>query len=157
MGEIIERDVRGRIKSVQPYLVVHLIGSASFGIAGRKDLDFFVESKRDDMGGNIEALAGIFGDPKKVRPAFAEWNFDRDGWEVNILLIDPESRKFRDQMLACAIIKDDDGIRAEYERLKLNLDGHSQREYERRKTIFFSRITKGREKDFDKLMRHYRP
>lgn len=153
----IEGEIRARIRGKNPQLTVHLIGSASFGIAGRRDLDFFVESNREDMVANIASFRGIFGNPERVKPAFAEWNLDRDGWEVNILLIDPESRKFREQMLACAIIKDDKDVRAEYERLKLNLNGHPQREYERRKTLFFSRITKGREKDFDELMKHYRP
>lgn len=135
--EIIIKDVRSVMSEQFP---IHLLGSVSMGIAGQRDIDIFVECKASDFSSHIDDLSSIFGKPVRKKRDYIEWQTYRDGWGVDILLIDPTTEKFKDQSSVAWAIQNDEKLKREYEQLKLECNGKSLREYQRRKHKFLEEL-----------------
>ncbi|NTW15055.1 MAG: phosphotransferase [Candidatus Moranbacteria bacterium] len=142
-GEEIARAVIQEIRAAQPDdVTVHLLGSVSMGIAGRRDIDIFVECDPDAFRPRAARLSEAFGPSVRTKPEYVEWEFVRDGWEIDILLIDPESAKFGYQTSVVWMVQQDPVLRSRYDVLKRSLDGKTLREYEQAKRRFFSGLRK---------------
>ncbi|MFZ1735599.1 MAG: phosphotransferase [Candidatus Moraniibacteriota bacterium] len=140
-GLDVSESVMAELRLVLPRnSIIHLLGSASMGIAGRRDVDIFIECPRANLRHRSRCISSIFGSPARRKNSFIEWEVHRDNWEIDILLIDPTTEKFKNQMKVDRILRNDKLIRSEYEKLKQSLDGKSFREYERAKYEFFMRV-----------------
>jgi tRNA A-37 threonylcarbamoyl transferase component Bud32 len=120
----------------------HLIGSVGLGIAGRRDIDIFIECFPDSFELAGERLQSLLGLPDSRKAQYWEWKKEKEGWEVDILLIDPQSEKFKYQTGVVWRMQRDPLLLSEYERLKYSLNGKSERDYEREKQKFFMKIEK---------------
>ncbi len=133
MTDLVIKDIRSVMSEQFP---IHLLGSVSMGIAGRRDIDIFIECRATDFSSHIEDISSLFGKPVRKKRDYIEWQTKRDGWEIDILLIDPTTEKFKDQSSVVWAIQNDEKLKQEYEQLKLECNGKSFREYERRKHEF---------------------
>lgn len=129
-----------KIGAIAPELRVHLIGSVSMGIAGQRDIDIFIEGRPAEFARYQAEFAPMLGIPTRKKKDYLEWEFEENGWEVDILLIDPTSEKFKSQTEVVWAIQNNLAWLTEYEALKLSHNGVSMREYERAKHQFFERI-----------------
>jgi hypothetical protein len=84
----------------------------------------------------------LLGLPDSRKAQYWEWKKEKEGWEVDILLIDPQSEKFKYQTGVVWRMQRDPLLLSEYERLKYSLNGKSERDYEREKQKFFMKIEK---------------
>lgn len=128
------------IKSISkeyPKLKVNFFGSAALKVAGQRDVDLFVESKAENFDRYLPVFIKLFGKPIKRRREFIEWNFSKNGIDVELLLIDPRSRMLQRQIRAFRLLKNN---REEYALLKSRCIGLSSREYEREKALFFYKV-----------------
>jgi GrpB-like predicted nucleotidyltransferase (UPF0157 family) len=123
-----------------PNFIIHLLGSVSMCVAGQRDVDIFVECPTAEFRRHMDEISSFFGGPIRKKRKYVEWQFDREGWEVDVLLIDPTSEKFKDQLSVVWMLQRDKALRREYERIKWAYDGKSVREYERAKHAFFNRL-----------------
>jgi GrpB-like predicted nucleotidyltransferase (UPF0157 family) len=127
------------VKTINPLLVAHFIGSASLGIPGQNDIDIFVESTPSLFETYIPMFTSYFTAPKKIRPEFVLWDIKKNNYEVEIVLIDPKSNKYIEQMKGYLAIKNDPKLRAEYIELKQSLANSSVQEYAQKKMEFFNK------------------
>jgi phosphatidyl-myo-inositol alpha-mannosyltransferase len=121
-------------------LKINFIGSSQLEIAGQRDIDILIECSTIDFEKYIPVLEKLFGPYKKKKRHFIEWFFNTEGYEVELVLIDPNSSKFREQMASFNILSRNKIILREYEKLKNSANGLSIREYQKRKILFFHRI-----------------
>lgn len=131
-----------KIGAIAPELRVHLIGSVSMGIAGQRDIDIFIEGRPAEFSRYQAKFAPLLGIPTRKKKEYLEWKFEEDGWEIDILLIDPTSEKFKSQTEVVWVIQNNPALLTEYEALKLSHNGVSMREYERAKHSFLERVRK---------------
>lgn len=132
--------VINKLKKSSPKLNVYLVGSIGLGISGRGDIDLFATCDHKTFNKTIPNISAIFGDPKKVRKKFAEWNFVFKNHKVQLVLIDPNSRRFINQMKLFNLLKYNHYLLKRYEKLKMKLDGLPEEEYVIRRMYFFNQI-----------------
>lgn len=133
------------IRAMVPDLTVHLIGSVCMGIAGQRDIDIFIECPRQAFRIYRVLLSNIYGKPTREKREYLEWQFERDAWEVDVLLIDPTSEKFQDQTSVVWAIQKDPKLLSQYEQLKLSFNGAPFRDYERAKGAFLNHLRRALE------------
>ncbi len=140
----VSQALRERIEGLGLGLKIHLIGSAHLGISGQRDIDIFIESPERDFEKYVPALIDLFGSFKRKSRDFIEWLFVTEGYEVELVLIDPKSIKFQDQLATFHLLGSSQDILRAYEQLKLSAhkESVSMREYQKRKLLFFHRISK---------------
>ena len=137
-SKIIAEQFEAKIHSVAPQLLVHFIGSSSLKIAGCKDIDLFIECGGGEFERYLPKFKTIFGEPSRSKKGYVEWEIEQAGWEIDVLLIDPTTEKFQDQMQTFLILQRNESLRSEYEKLKWNLNGFSIFKYTGIKILFFS-------------------
>jgi hypothetical protein len=126
-----------KIKNVYPGLSVHLLSSVALGIAGQNDIDIFIECNKEKLKDYLKGLIGVLGSPKKIRANFIEWAFTIKNSEVQVLLIDPKNPLLEKVLKTFGFLKQNKEILKAYEKLKIDSNGVSEREYARRKLEFF--------------------
>src|SRR3989344_6875430 len=129
-----------KIKEVLPDLEVLFMGASALGIAGQNDIDLNVLSTPTEYPKYLPLLEELFGKPTKANPNLVKWEFVEGGFEVELYLTDKDSTSLREQIKTFEILRDDTGLAKEYEKIKLESDGLSFREYMRRKYEFFNKI-----------------
>ncbi len=137
---IAESIIRELKRAVQGNLIIHLLGSVSLRIAGKRDIDIFIECAAVDFNLYVQDIVKILGDPVLKKWNYIEWKIEREGWEINILLIDPTTEKFKDQMTTTNILQNNKLLCDEYEKLKWSLNGASSCEYESAKYRFYEHL-----------------
>lgn len=129
-----------KLRAKHPELKIYFVGSAVLKIAGQKDIDLFVVSKPKNFHIYLPTLCTLFGEPMKKRKNFIEWHLEKNGCSIEVLLIDPLNNIFRGPLKTFTILKNNQRLRREYERIKLKSNGVSVREYKKRRLEFFNRI-----------------
>lgn len=132
--------LRDDLAALVPELTVHLLGSVGLGIAGWKDIDIFIPCSRRDFRLYSERLTSYLGYPDLVRGDYLEWKKQEAGFEVDILLIDPQSLKYKLQMDTMYAIRTNPELLKKYETLKLSFHGRPMRAYETAKKNFFTEV-----------------
>jgi len=127
------------VQNIDKTLITHFIGSASLGIRGQNDIDIFVESPTNLFEKYIPLFDKDFSSPQKIKTEFILWNFNQCGYDIELVLIDPKSHKFIDQMKGYNAIKNDPNLRQEYINLKNSLANSSLQEYTQKKMEFFNK------------------
>ncbi len=130
----------GELAALVPDHPIHLLGSVGMGIAGRKDIDIFIECPPAEFAACANRLAERFGAPFMERADFIEWKLVRGGYEADILVIDPTSLKFQLQAYVVWTIQHDPVLLKRYEELKLSFQGAPIRAYEAAKKDFFDEV-----------------
>jgi GrpB-like predicted nucleotidyltransferase (UPF0157 family) len=141
--EEIERIAKGiidKIHTILPELEVRHMGASSLKLSGQGDIDIYIFSKPNDFDTHKPLLVKIFGNSKSKKFDSIAWKFETDGHEVELYLTDPTSQPMQRQIRVFEILKIDDALRKEYEKLKEKLNGKSFKEYQRRKYEFYHKI-----------------
>lgn len=123
-----------------PGLKIHFLGSAVLGIAGQRDIDLLAAADPSQFHRYIAGISSVLGPPSKRRRTFMEWQTNREGCAVELLLADPESPLLTGPLKTFRKIKSDPSLIGRYEKLKLSSNGVSIREYKRRRLAFFNMI-----------------
>ena len=127
-----------KIHALYPDLKVHFIGSSVLGISGQKDIDLIIESPPKDFHLYISGLISILGEPTKRRRNLIEWGTKVGGCTIDVLMLDHSNPIGRKTIKTYERIKKNKLFLQQYEKLKLDSDGISLREYKRRRLQFFN-------------------
>ncbi len=138
----VSEEVLQKLKRTVPSLPIHFVGSASLKIAGRGDLDLFVECPTNSQRLCSAKISRVFGKPTKTRSSFVEWNFVWSGVPVELSLVDPQSSILKNQLNIYSILRNNLSVLLEYEKIKKQLNGLSTKEYVIRRMEFFNDIIK---------------
>jgi len=128
-----------KIKSAEPGLGVLWMGASALGIAGQNDIDMYICSQAEDFWKHLARLKEVLGEPV-AGISIMKWEMDIDGFGVELYLTDPSTPSMLEQIKVFEILKNDAVLLKEYEKIKLEANGVSFREYMRRKYKFFNRI-----------------
>lgn len=139
----IAQEIIRSIKNVAPKLSIIYFGSSKLEISGRRDIDLFVEVKRNDFDTYLPLFVKLFKAPTKRRRKAIEWRFKRQNYTVEISMVDPKSTIYKRQEKLNKILNENKKILKEYEVLKRNLNGHTQRTYVRMRMKFFNDVLNG--------------
>lgn len=134
------QEIIGQIERELPKLQISFGGASALEIAGQNDIDLNLLSALAEYSLYLPGLVKLFGQPTKQNPSLVQWEFVRNGFDVELYLTDRNSPELQRQIRTFEIIRDNPAYKAEYEELKLSSDGQSFREYMRRKYEFFNKI-----------------
>ena len=126
------------IHSVIHGATVLFMGAAALGIAGQNDIDLYI-LHGENPNAFIRKIVKIFG-PPMPDISIVKWQFQRDGFDVELYISDPATESMREQIRIFEILRDDKQLRQRYEILKKASDGFALREYMRRKYEFFNEL-----------------
>jgi len=129
-----------QIKNESPNLEIFFGGASALGIAGQNDIDLNLLSTPEDYGKYIPTLTELFGQPAKTNPTLVKWEFNKDGFDIELYLTDKNSKELKRQIAVFDKLKTDLKLLKEYEQIKLASNGLPFREYMRRKYEFFNKI-----------------
>jgi hypothetical protein len=135
-GYNLTRIIRKKLSSCK----VHFVGSTSLKIPGSGDIDILIESPSKEFKKYLSKLITLFGKPKKSRVFFHEWKFYKNKYLVELSLIDPNCHEFKVRMKIYNTLKNDRIKLALYKKLLTNLNGETEREYDRNRQIFFNEL-----------------
>jgi hypothetical protein len=135
----VAKSVINRLYSQLPGVRIHFIGSVALGLSGMKDIDILVEADPVKFSLYVPRLTELFGQPEKYKNQFIEWKICKQGFIVEILVIDSKSRMFKLQMEVFKKLQKSKRKRDAYNKIKLEADGISYREYQRQKIDFYRR------------------
>ena len=135
---IIDR-VRSSISEVWP---IKFIGASALGISGQKDIDAYILCPVGEFKLYLPALTKEFGNPKPwyVGQTSIVWNWEEDGYNIELYLTDPDSPATQEQLKVFELLKDNPKLLTEYEQLKQIFDGKSYHDYQKAKYEFYNRI-----------------
>lgn len=136
--------VVAKIKAVKPDWNVWPMGSSELGIAGQNDIDINIPTRTDQYQDYLPTLKELFGSPRQEEKLPMKWEFQQDGFDVELYLTDAHSEAFKEHLDTFWILKEHPGLTKRYEELKKSANGESFREYMRRKYEFFNEISEGR-------------
>lgn len=125
------------VHSVAPELEVLFMGAAALGLPGKNDIDLDILCKIQDVRAYATKLAPVLGQPKEITEKLAVWEFEKDGFEIDIILSDPLLSHVPEQRKVFEALKASPDLLAKYKKLKELCDGMDYEEYERRKKAFF--------------------
>ncbi len=128
-----------KIKASLPGIKVLFMGATALGIAGQNDIDIYVLADPKEFSKYLPSLKKLLGKPKHIHKTFIEWNFEENGYSVELYLTEPPER----QIKVFQILKSDKKLLKKYENLKLKFDGKSFRDYQKAKYEFYDKILKG--------------
>ena len=137
---IVER-VRKRVTEVWE---IKFLGASALGIAGQKDIDVFLLCPADSFKLYLPSLTREFGQPKpwKTRQPSIDWEWEEDGYAVELSLTSPHSPATRRQLKVLELLQKDPALLAEYGRLKQGFDGKGYHDYQKAKYGFYNRMLK---------------
>lgn len=139
-AEKIAQAMIAKVKQALPELDVRHMGASDLGISGQPDLDIYALADPKDFDKYLPSLKKIFGKLKSSRPDSIAWEFEKEGYQVEFYLTDPNSPSMKKQIAVFEILKNDKRLLEEYEQLKAQMNGRSYREYQRKKYEFYHRI-----------------
>lgn len=136
----IAKQIIHQISSACPLLPVCFFGSSALAIDGLGDIDIFVECSAEYLSTYLPSFTALFGHYSNKEPQFVEWKFIRHGHSVDLTLIDPSHRNFRDSLLAFHLLESRPDLLNEYRQLKHAMNGKSLRAYNQETLHFFNRL-----------------
>lgn len=129
------------LKKYLPDAKIYYIGSSKLGIAGENDIDLTILGE-DQFGEYLILLEKNYGVPtrKNIEKKYVKWEFVRNGFEVELHLGSFMNANFQEQVDTQEILERNEGLRQEYEQIKLQCDGLPWKEYLTRKYEFWNKI-----------------
>lgn len=132
-------EIIAKVKNKFPKLDIYMIGASALEISGQGDLDIQILAILQEFSKYLPTLIEFFGEPKSQKPTSVRWEFEMEGYQVELYLATPE-KTVKKQFAVFEKLRDNRDLRLEYEQLKENFNGKSVREYQRRKYEFYHRI-----------------
>lgn len=129
-----------QLKKACPGMPAYLIGSTGLEICGRGDIDIYATGDPRKFDVLAKSIEPILGKASKNRPTFIEWKTNISGFDVEVVLIDPDTNRFKNQFKLFNIFKNNPLLLKEYEQLKISSNNMPQREYILKRMEFFNRI-----------------
>ncbi len=119
--------------------IIHM-GASGLKISGQNDLDLYMLAPWQEFNKYLNKLIEIFGEPKSKKQDSVAWEFNRNGFPVELYLTDPSSEPMQAQISVYQILKNNPQLLKEYENLKQAMNGKDFREYQEKKYEFYHRI-----------------
>lgn len=144
--KIVFKKIKKEMKSVlgKTARVVHK-GATSLGISGQGEIDVYIPVPTKRFNRYLQDMKLAFGEPGSLYPLErARFNLQRDGFKVEVFLINQNSRGWRDGIAFERYLKDHPKALRAYRELKEKGHGLSVREYYRRKIEFINETLTGR-------------
>jgi hypothetical protein len=135
-GLEVANQIIAEIKAVEPDLEVICIGSLPLKIAGQEDIDINAFCIKDEQPKHIENFKRLYGEPGRVGKSSIGWDFERDGFSVDVWLTDPTAETTKAQLKVFNLLKDNPELLKEYEQIKLSAKGLPYKQYQQRNTNF---------------------
>lgn len=131
-----------RIKAADIELEILYMGASALGVAGINDIDIAILCPAKDFTRHLPKLEPILGKPSKISQKNVWWEDGLviEGYLVEVYMTDPNSPALQEHFKIFEILKDDDKLRTEYQRIKENANGLLYREYQKRKYEFYNRV-----------------
>lgn len=141
-GELqrIANQIISEVKAISQDIDIRLMGATGLGISGQGDLDMYMLHPKEDFNLYLPKLIELFGEPTHQHEDNVEWMFEREGIEVELYLTDPSTPSMAEQIRVFELLKDNNELRDEYEKLKSDSDGKRFRDYQRAKYEFYNKI-----------------
>lgn len=133
--EIIDKIKTAGIKSE-----VWNISSSELGIAGQNDIDINVLSSPKKYRDELPILEKLFGQPRQTETLPMKWEFEQDGFGVELHLTDATTQTFKEHLDVFSELKYNPSLAAKYEEIKKSCIGKGFKEYMRKKYEFFNEI-----------------
>lgn len=143
--KVVSDKIVAKIKAGNPDWNVWPMGSSELQIAGQNDIDINVPINPDQIEEYLPKLEKLFGPPRQREKLPVKWEFEQDGFEVELHLTDSTTKTFQEHWDVFWMLKDNPGLRTRYEEIKKSADGGSFREYMRKKYELFNEILEGRD------------
>jgi GrpB-like predicted nucleotidyltransferase (UPF0157 family) len=140
MSGQVAKKIITKIHELNFKLPVHFVGSSALKIAGIRDIDILIECPKEKLSLIYPMITKIWNNPVKNKGEYIEWIFSLDGFEVDILLIDPKSIIFLRDINIFQSLKNNPVYLRKYEKLKISLNGKSLREYDIAKCKFLKSV-----------------
>ena len=136
-GEVITE-----IKSVFPSVEIFYTGSSKLGIAGENDIDLLIISTTS-LEECFKYMKDKYGEPTQgnLPLKFIKWEFIQNTFPVELHLTDILTPNLQEWIKTEQILEENSDLRSEYERIKLESNGISEKEYIKRKFEFWNRIS----------------
>lgn len=139
-SEEIARKVTKEITTQLKEVTVEFVGSAALKLPGDKDIDLYIPTTLENIKKIEKVLTTLFGAPAKNRKTFSEWNFQRDDFNIELMLINRTDSAYIDQKIVYVMLNKDKKTREEYKQIKLSSQGISMREYQKRRMSFYNNL-----------------
>ncbi len=133
------------IKARGPDWNIWPMGSSELGIAGQNDIDINIPIHPEKYGEYLPTLIELFGQPLQKDKLPMKWQFEQDGFEVELYLTDSTTKTFQEHLEVFTALKNDPALRKQYEEIKKSASDGSFKDYMRVKYEFFNEILEGRE------------
>ena len=137
--------VIAKIKTENPDWNIWPMGSSELSIAGQNDIDINIPIHADEVQDYLSILEELFGPPSQKEKLPMKWQYEQDGFEVELYLTDSKSETFQEHLDVFVMLKNNSGLRKRYEEIKKSSNGGSFKEYMKKKYEFFNDILEGRE------------
>lgn len=134
-GELITK-----IKIIFPELEVLYTGASALGIAGKNDIDISILDEIKNFEEHLPKFIELLGQPLKKGQKNIRWEFNKDGYDVDVFLTDKNSPQIKEQKKTFELLRDNPLLLNEYRKIKETAYGLNRHEYQRRKYEFFNRI-----------------
>ena len=135
----IGQQIIDEVRRVLPDTEVVMIGSVAAKIAGQNDIDVYTLAPQTEQPELLPALKGLYGEPTHVGKNFYEWNFGREGFEVEFYLSEVDDSMAR-QLKVTQILSSDPKVAKEFESIKWQYNGKLCLAYHRAKYEFYQKI-----------------
>jgi len=123
-----------------PQLEVVLMGSVFFKIAGEKDIDITIYCRKSEQARYTKIIEQFFGPSTNEGGHHTGWEFYRDGYHITIFLSDPRSPNTQEQKEFFELLNARPELIKEYEKIKLEMNDKTYKEYQTAKYEFYNRI-----------------
>ena len=131
-----------QLRGALPNAEVFWSGALALGIAGLNDIDLSISAHQDDFETCVSKIASILGEPKIKGQEKVLWRTTKDGYRVDAYLGSENSEDIKLHKKIFRLLLDDPKLLKEYEAVKVDANGMSFREYQKRKFEFYNRILK---------------
>src|SRR3989344_3041333 len=139
-GLYIANRIIADIKALEPDLEVICLGSLPLKIAGQEDIDINAFCVREEQPKHLDNFKKLFGEPTRKGTNSIGWNFQRDGFMVDVWLTDPTAETTKAQVKVFNILKGSPELLKEYEQIKLEAKDLPYKQYQIKKYEFYHRI-----------------
>ena len=124
------------IHKIYPNLVVKHMGASALKISGQNDLDIYTFSDPKDFDKFLPGLIKLFGKPLHKHDTFIEWEFKKNGFDIQFYLTLPP----KNHIAIFEKLKNNPDLLKVYEDLKESMNGKSFRQYQEEKYEFYHLI-----------------
>lgn len=129
-----------KIKVALPEAKIIFMGASALEIAGQNDIDLYLLTEPSNFEDYSNEIIKLFGEPTHKAQSFIEWNFDQDGFDIELYISDPTTESMQRQLKIFNILSNNSNLRQEYENLKLKFNRKKYKDYQRAKYEFYNEI-----------------